>query len=217
MTHRARLAALVALSILCLGLGACQRAYYGTMEAFGVHKREILVDRVESAREDQTEAKEEFQTALEKFSAVVNFQGGDLEAKYVELKGQLDRCDSKAGALRSRIKSIEGVAQALFREWENELEQYSSPELRRKSEASLRDTRARYDKLVSAMYRAEGKMEPVLAAFRDQVLYLKHNLNAQAIASLQGEVVTLESNVAELIAEMERAIAEADAFIQNMG
>jgi chromosome segregation ATPase len=213
----ARLSTLLALAIVCLGLGACQRAYYGTMEAFGVHKREILVDRVESARGDQTEAKEEFQTALQKFSDVVNFQGGNLEAKYEELKSQLDRCENKASNLRSRIKSIESVAEALFREWETELEEYASADLRRRSEESLRDTSARYDKLVSAMYRAERKMEPVLAAFRDQVLYLKHNLNAQAIASLQGEVVTLESNVAELIAEMERAIAEADSFIQNMG
>jgi hypothetical protein len=32
------------------------------------------------------------------------------------------------------------------------------------------------------MLKAEQKIQPVLGAFRDQVLFLKHNLNANAIA-----------------------------------
>ena len=33
---------------LWLGLTACQTVYYSAMEKVGVHKREILVDRVEA-------------------------------------------------------------------------------------------------------------------------------------------------------------------------
>jgi hypothetical protein len=66
-----------------LALAGCQSTYYKTMETFGYHKREILVDRVEDARDSQEEAKEQFQSALEKFSAVVDFRGGELEDKYI--------------------------------------------------------------------------------------------------------------------------------------
>jgi hypothetical protein len=66
------------------------------------------------------------------------------------------------------------------------------------------------------MKRAEKKIAPVLSAFRDQVLFLKHNLNAQAVASLQGELVSIESDVASLIREMEASINEADSFIQSL-
>ena len=66
------------------------------------------------------------------------------------------------------------------------------------------------------MKRASGKIYPVLSVFHDQVLYLKHNLNAQAIASLQGELVTLEHNVDQLVREMEDAIREADRFIAKL-
>ena len=66
------------------------------------------------------------------------------------------------------------------------------------------------------MKRASGKIHPVLSVFHDQVLYLKHNLNAQAIASLQGELVTLEHNVDQLVREMEDAIREADRFIAKL-
>ena len=66
------------------------------------------------------------------------------------------------------------------------------------------------------MKRAERKIDPVLNAFRDQVLYLKHNLNAQAIASLQSELVSIESDVARLIKEMDASIREANEFIATM-
>jgi len=66
------------------------------------------------------------------------------------------------------------------------------------------------------MRSAEARMEPVLRAFQDQVLFLKHNLNARAIDSLQGELGSIETDVAQLIREMERSIAESDAFISSL-
>ena len=66
------------------------------------------------------------------------------------------------------------------------------------------------------MKRAESKIQPVLSVFNDLVLYLKHNLNAQAIAALQGELVGLEENVDRLVREMEASIREADQFISKL-
>ena len=205
-----------ALICFLLVLSGCQTAYYKTMESFGVHKRDILKDNVEEARDSQAEAKEQFQTALEKFTEVTGFRGGDLELKYKEMKRELDRCEDKAEKVRTRIKNVEDVADALFIEWENELEQYSSRKLRRSSETKLYETRRQYEKLDAAMRRAEEKMDPVLVVFQDQVLYLKHNLNAKAIASLQDELAAVEEDVAMLVKDMEASIAEADSFIKTM-
>jgi SMC interacting uncharacterized protein involved in chromosome segregation len=187
------------------------------MEAFGYHKRDLLVGRVQEARDAQENAKEQFQSALKKFSAVVDFRGGKLEEKYEELKTELDRSESKAEAVRKRVTSVEDVATALFDEWESELDQYTRDDLRHSSEQKLKQTRQRYSQLIGAMKRAETKIAPVLSAFRDQVLFLKHNLNAQAIASLQDELISVEADIASLIKEMEDSIAEADAFIKSMG
>jgi len=60
------------------------------------------------------------------------------------------------------------------------------------------------------------KIDPVLTAFRDQVLFLKHNLNARALAALQNELDAIQTDVASLIREMEASIAEANAFIDAM-
>lgn len=198
-------------------LGGCERTYYKTMETFGKHKRDILVSRVGHARDAQEDAKQQFQSAFEKFSSVIKVPSTDLQSKYNQLKSELDRSESKAKAVKERIGEVENVAGDLFREWKSELDQYTNKDLRRASEQQLKDTQARYAQLIGAMKQAERRIDPVLAAFRDQVLFLKHNLNAQAVASLQGELVTIQSNVAELIKEMDASIAEANAFISTMG
>lgn len=195
----------------------CSRVYYDTMERFGVEKRDILVDRVQDARNEQEDAKEQFQTALDRFSEVINFEGGDLEAKYRQLDSEYQRSQSQAAAVRDRIAAVEDVAGALFREWEAELDEYESASLRRSSEQKLQSTRLQYDRLIAAMRRAESRMDPVLEALQDQVLFLKHNLNAKAIASLEDELVLVETDVSRLIKEMEASIAEADQFIRSMG
>lgn len=211
--QKALVVALVGVSVL---FGGCQKVYYGTMEAFGKHKRDILVEDVTKARDAQNEAKEQFASALEEFSAVINFSGGDLEANYKILDAEYKKSKSKADVVSNRINNIKHVAVALFEEWENEIDLYTSENLRKVSETKLKQTQQRYTKLILAMEKAESKIQPVLSAFQDQVLFLKHNLNAQAVASLQEELSTIENEIAILIAEMERSIQEADVFIQEM-
>ena len=194
----------------------CQSVYYDTMEKFGIHKRDMLVERVEDAKDSQEEAKEQFASALEEFLSVTEYEGGDLQAQYEKLADELERSEEKAREVRARIDSIGNVAESLFREWESELEQYSNQTLRESSENQLDSTRARYDRLMVVMRRAEDRMEPVLAAFRDQVLYLKHNLNARALASLEQTSAGLQEDINNLIKEMEGAIEEASAFIAAM-
>ena len=211
------LALLGALAIAPITLSACQTAAYAVQERFGIEKRDILVDRVKDVATEQGEAKEEFEDALEAFRAVVAMDGGDLERTYDNLNGAYKRADSQANAVRDRVASVKRVSRDLFREWEGELGEYSDPSLRRASERQLRDTEARYAQLAGKMDDATASMEPVLRVFNDRVLYLKHNLNARAIAALNTETAQLEGDVARLIAEMEQSIAAADAFIQEMG
>jgi SMC interacting uncharacterized protein involved in chromosome segregation len=204
------------ISIVLLFAAGCQSLYYGTMEKFGKYKRDILVDRVKNARDAQEQTKEQFASALDKFRSVVNVEGGKLQEKYDQLKGELDKSESKASAVKKRINDVEDVASALFDEWTKELDQYKNAELRAESKRKLDQTRQKYTQLIGAMKKADSKIEPVLSAFRDQVLFLKHNLNTQAVASLQSEVSTMEADTGKLIAEMEKSIAEADTFIKTM-
>ena len=199
-----------------IALTACSTMYYSGLEKIGIPKRDVMVHRVEKARDTQEETKEQFKSALEQFTALTNFKGGDLETVYTKLNGEYEASVGKAEEVRKRISDIEDVSEALFSEWEQEITQYSNAALKRSSQKKLDATRIHYKQLISAMKSAEAKIEPVLTVFKDQVLFLKHNLNAQAIASLKGELSSIQSDVSSLIAAMEKSINEANTFIKTM-
>jgi hypothetical protein len=203
--------------VLMVGAGGCKSAYYGAMEKVGIEKRDIMVGRVEAARDSQVAASEQFRSALDLFSDVVAFDGGKLEKTYNKLDKEFRRSQKRAVEVRDRMDSIESVSKALFKEWKSELKDYSSASLRKSSQAQLKETQRQYETMMTSMRKAAATMDPVLAAFQDQVLFLKHNLNAQAIASIQTEAAQVESDIKRLIADMEASIAEANAFIEAMG
>lgn len=207
---------LAGLALSMLLLGGCKSVYYSTMEAFGSEKRDILNSRLVSARDSQKQAQEQFKTTMQRFKELTGFQGGDLETKYNTLKGQYDSCESRAKTVSNRINSLDEVAKDLFTEWRSELSQYQDDKLRAASERKLEETRSKYRDVLASMKRAEASMQPVLAKFHDQVLFLKHNLNASALDSLHASTAGIESDVTSLIREMEASIAETDKFIATL-
>lgn len=197
-------------------LFSCQSAYYSTMEKFGVEKRDILVDRVESAKESQEDAQQQFSSALEQFIQLTNYEGGELQQVYENLKSQFEDSQGSAEIVTARIDKVETVADDLFAEWQQEMKKYSSDKLRRDSQKKFTNTKRRYSSLLKAMRKAEAKMAPVLTAMQDNVLYLKHNLNASAISGLQGEFGNIKQEIDQLIKEMNVAIEQSNAFIISM-
>ena len=214
--HPLRACPLVLLALALAGCGTTTNLYYRTAEKLGYHKRDILVSRVEDAREAQTEAKEEFQDALAQFLALTQVDPGALKDTYDRLKSELEDCEDQAAEVRERIASVKKVGEALFREWETEAASISDRDDRRESERLLRETRERAEALVRVMDIAAGRMDPVLRKFRDKVLVLKANLNAQAVAGLSGTARGLEADVRRLVADMEKSIREAEVFLGTM-
>ncbi|MBN3494805.1 DUF2959 domain-containing protein [Vibrio neptunius] len=207
---------LLALMLSIFTLTGCQSAYYSAMEQVGYHKRDIMVDRVEDAKQSQQEAQQEFTSALEALSAITQFDGGELETVYNQINDKYQDSEKAAQKVSDRIAAIEDVSDALFAEWQSELDLYTSTKLKRASEQKLKQTQRSYNTMLSAMKRAEDKMTPVLNTLRDNTLHLKHNLNANAIGSLQGEFANLEQDIQYAIKDMNTAIAESDKFLQKL-
>lgn len=206
---------LLILSVFFMLMG-CSTMYLEALEKVGIPKRDVMVSRVEKARDTQEETKEQFKSALEQFTAATNFDGGDLETTYKNLNDAYEASVAKAEEVRSRIADIESVSEALFTEWKQEITQYSSAAMKQSSQKKLNTTQTHYRQLIASMKQAESKIEPILTVFNDQVMFLKHNLNARAIASLKGELSTIKSDVTALVVSMEQSINEANAFISTM-
>ena len=207
-----RASALIGLLLLPVG---CQKTYYNVLEQVGIEKRQLLTRRVTSAKESQEEAQEEFRDALEKFQAVTGYHGGELEDRYDDLRDAYERSEERAHDVSERIDAVESVAEALLDEWKDELDKYQDRSLRRRSETRLHSTEREVDRLLRAMHAAEKSLSPVLQKLEDRVLYIKHNLNAAALAGLDEEVPELRRDVDRLVQEMQESIAEADRFIQQ--
>jgi hypothetical protein len=200
---------------------SCQTTYYAVWEKLGKEKRHLLKDHVEKARAEQQEASDQFKDVLTRMKELYGFQGGELEDFYRKLKSDYQESERRAEAVRSRIDKVEEIARDLFVEWEDEINEISNERFRTKSRESLRDTKHRYARLHSAMTTAETSMVPVsmvpvLRRLKDYVLYLKHNLNAQAVGALKREVGDIELEVEKLISDITHSIAEADSFVKTL-
>ncbi|MBH0050931.1 MULTISPECIES: DUF2959 domain-containing protein [unclassified Pseudoalteromonas] len=206
----------VSMLVVTLTLTGCQSAYYSAMEKVGVHKRDILIDRVEETKDSQQESQEEFKSALERLTTLIDFNGGELQDTYNQLNDDYESSLKAANEVSTNINKVEDVAEALFDEWADELEQYKSASLKRESSKKLAATKRQFDQLLRSMRSAEDKMEPVLTSLHDNVLYLKHNLNAQAVSAIKGEFTNLKRDIQLLMNDMNKSIADSNKFIEQM-
>ncbi len=202
----------LALTILA-GTG-CRTSYYAVMESFGKHKRDLLKQSLNDANTEQKEASEQFKDTLTQLQELTGADGGELQQRYNAFKDNYERSVSMADDVTGRIEKVEQLAGDLFTEWESEIEEINSPTLKRNSRSKLMQTQTRYQKLYSSLVRAEASMPPVLSQMKDYVLYLKHNLNAQAIGSLKDEALNIEQEIGQLISDMNSSIAETESFIE---
>jgi hypothetical protein len=207
---------LLQIGVILVFSTGCSQMYYSSMEKVGIHKRDIMVDRVEDVQESQEEAQEEFKSALEHFGSLVNIKNTSLKEAYEKFNDEYEDAKDAADDVSKNIDKLEDVSLALFDEWEDEITQYKNVKLKSQSKQKLRDTKRKYKKMMNSMRHSEKNMEPILAAFHDNVLILKHSLNAQAIGALQGEFDTLKSNIDLLITQMNVSINESDKFIKEM-
>ena len=214
-TNYKTIAKFVLLPVIFILLSGCSSIYYSTMEKFGKEKRDILIDNVEDVQKSQAKAQEEFKDALTKIKELYSFDGGKLETFYNELKDSYEDCNSRADQINNRINNVQQVAKDLFKEWAIEITQINDAKLKSSSKKSLKDAKLKYHKLEKIMIKSTKGMNPVLTKLNDYVLYLKHNLNAKAVGSLSGEVVSIEKEVARLIRDMNISIKEAEAFIKK--
>lgn len=207
---------ITSLFLLFLFSGCASSVYYAGMEKAGIHKRDIMVDRVESVQESQKEAQKEFESALEQFGTLVTIKDTNLKKAYERFSDEYEDAKDAASDLSKKIESLEDVSIALFQEWEEELTLYKNQKLKAQSKKKLRDTKSKYSKMLKVMKKSEKSMEPILATFHDNVLILKHSLNAQAIGALEGEFGSLKKEVKSLILQMNTSIKASDNFIKEI-
>lgn len=191
-------------------------AKYGAYEMIGYEKRDLFKKEVKSVKNNQEDSQEAFEDALERLQKFYAFKGGRIEKEYNKLKNSYENSLEESHDLSNSIQKLDTVAHDLFIEWKKEIKEITSPDLRKKSSAKLNETRKKYKILYDALKNSEKRMSPLLVKIKDQVLYLKHNLNAGAIEGLRNEGERIQKDIEKLIGEMKDANKEADKFIKTL-
>jgi outer membrane murein-binding lipoprotein Lpp len=208
----------VSLSVIvfALVLSGCHSTYYKAMSTLGKEKRDILVSRIKDAKKDQDQTKQKLQTTMESFQALTGFKGGSLEKSYKRLNSDYEDAASQADKLHDKIQSIDQVSNDLFKEWQGEINAMDNGKLKSQDSVMLRNAKVRQATYMRAMHQTEDQIAPVLKTFHDQVLFLKHNLNARAIGSLKNTSAGLQSDVAGLVQSIDASSQEADKLISSL-
>jgi hypothetical protein len=208
----------VSLSVIVFSLllSGCHSTYYKAMSTLGKEKRDILVQRIKDAKKDQDQTKQKLQTTMESFQALTGFKGGSREKSYKRLNSDYESAASQADKLHDKIQSIDQVSNDLFKEWQGEINAMDNGKLKSQDSVMLRNAKTRQATYMRAMHRTEDQIAPVLKAFHDQVLFLKHNLNARAIGSLKNTSAGLQSDVAGLVQSIDASSQEADKLISSL-
>jgi ElaB/YqjD/DUF883 family membrane-anchored ribosome-binding protein len=202
--------------VALLAASGCTSLYYSAMEKLGKEKRDILLQRILDSKKEQTAARKQIQNTLKTFQDLAGYEGGDLERSYNKLNDEYERARSDADKLKDRVKSIDQVGNDLFREWQKEIDQMKNQNLKSRSRALLREARQRHSVYVRKMSRTVQKMNPILQSFHDQVLFLKHNLNARAVGSLKQTAASINAAVDDWMKDLDSSLQEADTVIETL-
>lgn len=191
-------------------------AKYGAYEMIGYEKRDLFKKEVKAVKKDQDDSQKAFEDALEKLKYFYAYDGGKTESEYNKLKDSYESSQDESKNLSASIQKLDEVAQDLFAEWKEEINGISNSDLRKKSTVKLSETRIRYKELHQKLKNSEKNMSPILVKMKDQVTFLKHNLNAGAMTGLQAEGDRIEQDIENLIKEMKTANQEAEDFIKTL-
>lgn len=186
-----------------------------TNGADGPAKVEGLVGWVERVYVETELAKESAHLALEtlKTIAASDFDG-EAVAAYEQLMTSIKRSEDQARKVRSNVASMRSAARPVFMQWTEDLEDFSSPEMRRRSLTRLVNTRGQYDAVVVAIEPAQAAFDAFNKSLRDHALFLGHDFNPTAVAEIQDLVKDLAITITDLDTRFDACLVAAQAYVR---
>ena len=210
LTRSVRATVLALFALLVCGC----KALGGSLLVGGPHApQEDLVARARGAERETQEARTDFAAAFLLYQRLTAPQAVELERLSDEFEDSVETCEDRARDLSERMDSIRAETQDLVKSWNEELARFSSEAVRKKSEAQMRDTEERAQRLLAALERLQGRMKPVLMKLQDYALFFDHNLNPRAIATLQDTYKDFDKEFKSLESELGKAQTEIADFL----
>lgn len=203
-------ALLLCVMLPAAGLPGCASGSRGD----GLVEVNQLVGSIERVHTSTELAQERVHVAVRALSAlmVFDFKGAAVEA-YTAFANAVDESTRQVEELRSSVASMKKSSEPVFARWAKDLESFKSMELRLRSQTRLKETRERYDTVVSAGELALAGFDTFNTQLRDYAVYLGNDFNAASVAAIQGDVRTLTQLVDGLDARFDACQEAARVYI----
>jgi hypothetical protein len=150
--------------------GGCAPPYSITSKPFSRDRFNTLTRSVVLAREAQAAALAELAAAGPALAAGI--ASDDLDAAYRESQRTIARCESRVTKSGNRVTNVKDNAGLIFEEWKRAVSECKDAPLRAQSQRELDEARARADRLMDVLGRAESAMTPVMQGLRNDARYL---------------------------------------------
>ncbi|MCK6460067.1 MAG: DUF2959 domain-containing protein [Planctomycetes bacterium] len=206
----------VAAALVLAGLPACSMVNDLIKGKTGPADVDDLVAAVENVHKELDASKGAMLAAVQELQTVTapDFSGDAVKA-YEKLVDTVENSEDQADELRNRIEKMQAEAVPVFDQWTKDLEAYSNPEMRQRSQARLSAARERYDAVVAAVEPVLVEYEAINQSFRDHVLFLKHDMNPAALATIQDDVRRIAKDAASLDGRFNSGRAAAMAYVES--
>ena len=174
-----------------------------------------LTERFVKTSGETVKAIAETKVQIGKTLAVYNSlgdEGKDRRKLYKNLMKEMDNCDKRVEGVRKRTAEMNGAASMYFEERGKSVESIGSEDLRARGQARLEESKAEYAHILELGQAAGGDYQGFMAKLRDQVLFLGHDLNPDALASLDDDVKKQNKAATELYAKIDGTITAFNTY-----
>ncbi len=198
---------------IALGLGLALSA--GTQDE-GHKRTDEHIEKIERASDEMKDLRKHLDKVFEAYHKTLREGTDKRRSSYNELVKALERCEEKTKELRKRHEEMDKQAEEYFKRWKNSVKDIKNADLEQRSEGRLETTRRRYREVSESWKGMREDYEPVLAELRDQIVYLGHDLNEDAVLSLKEDAAELEELASALFRSMEGFGSTADEYISGL-
>ena len=179
----------------------------------GVKQVQQLVKKAGSTAEAITQAKLQFQKTMDVYNAVLADDAKDRKALYKKLQGEMETTEKRRADVLRADDEMKTDADIVFKSWADSTGAIASPDLKKRSEERLAKTKERCAQIQAAGHRVGEAYLPFMSTLKDQVTYLGHDLNAEAVASLKKDAAKVNAQAQEVTKRVDEAVATINASI----
>lgn len=184
-------------------------------KAAGIKQVDDLLGRIERVHLECELARERAKATMDGLRSVVLLdKTEDVVAIFASLELAIRASEDQGYKLRAAIGPMKASAEAVFERWTQDLGEFSSVDMRRRSTERMDETRARYDQIVATAGPAVTSYEVFNAGLRDLALFLGHDLNTGALQSIGPEVEVIADDALALNDKLQACLAACREYVR---